>query len=299
MQNHGYAVVSGRPARRRRGHAHEPLRRLGRGHRGAGAARLVGAVPPRGEPRAPRRALHVPRVRRVDRAGLMPRRDDLHTILVLGSGPIVIGQAGEFDYSGTQGCAGAARRGLPGRAGQLEPGHDHDRPLGGRPHLRRAARRRGRRGGDRDRAARRAAAHARRADRPQPGDGARRRRRARALRGRADRRRHTGDPPRRGPRGLPRHHGRGRPRRPRQPHRHRPRRRPRRGRRARPAGHPAPRVHARRRGRRRGPHGRGAGRPPRPGARREPDRPGAGGALGARVGARSSWRWCATSPTTR
>ena len=35
----------------------------------------------------------------------MPRRDDLSTILVLGSGPIVIGQAAEFDYSGTQACA--------------------------------------------------------------------------------------------------------------------------------------------------------------------------------------------------
>ena len=34
----------------------------------------------------------------------MPRRDDLHTILILGSGPIVIGQAAEFDYSGTQAC---------------------------------------------------------------------------------------------------------------------------------------------------------------------------------------------------
>jgi len=33
----------------------------------------------------------------------MPRRDDLHSILILGSGPIVIGQACEFDYSGTQG----------------------------------------------------------------------------------------------------------------------------------------------------------------------------------------------------
>ncbi len=32
----------------------------------------------------------------------MPRRDDLHSILVIGSGPIVIGQACEFDYSGTQ-----------------------------------------------------------------------------------------------------------------------------------------------------------------------------------------------------
>ena len=36
--------------------------------------------------------------------GLMPRRDDLSSILVIGSGPIVIGQACEFDYSGTQAC---------------------------------------------------------------------------------------------------------------------------------------------------------------------------------------------------
>jgi len=34
----------------------------------------------------------------------VPRRDDIHTILVIGSGPIVIGQACEFDYSGTQAC---------------------------------------------------------------------------------------------------------------------------------------------------------------------------------------------------
>ena len=34
----------------------------------------------------------------------MPRRDDIQTILILGSGPIVIGQAAEFDYSGTQAC---------------------------------------------------------------------------------------------------------------------------------------------------------------------------------------------------
>jgi carbamoyl-phosphate synthase large subunit len=34
----------------------------------------------------------------------MPRRDDLRTILIIGSGPIVIGQASEFDYSGTQAC---------------------------------------------------------------------------------------------------------------------------------------------------------------------------------------------------
>src|SRR6266545_4647703 len=34
----------------------------------------------------------------------MPPREDIHTILVIGSGPIVIGQACEFDYSGTQAC---------------------------------------------------------------------------------------------------------------------------------------------------------------------------------------------------
>ena len=34
----------------------------------------------------------------------MPRRDDISTILIVGSGPIVIGQACEFDYSGTQAC---------------------------------------------------------------------------------------------------------------------------------------------------------------------------------------------------
>ncbi|HEV7752424.1 MAG TPA: carbamoyl-phosphate synthase large subunit, partial [Baekduia sp.] len=34
----------------------------------------------------------------------MPRRNDIHKILILGSGPIVIGQAAEFDYSGVQAC---------------------------------------------------------------------------------------------------------------------------------------------------------------------------------------------------
>ena len=34
----------------------------------------------------------------------MPRRSDIHSILVIGSGPIVIGQGCEFDYSGTQAC---------------------------------------------------------------------------------------------------------------------------------------------------------------------------------------------------
>ena len=34
----------------------------------------------------------------------MPKRNDIKSILVIGSGPIVIGQACEFDYSGTQAC---------------------------------------------------------------------------------------------------------------------------------------------------------------------------------------------------
>src|SRR5512140_1181124 len=34
----------------------------------------------------------------------MPRRDDVKKVLIIGSGPIVIGQACEFDYSGTQAC---------------------------------------------------------------------------------------------------------------------------------------------------------------------------------------------------
>ena len=40
----------------------------------------------------------------------MPKRTDLQSILILGSGPIVIGQAAEFDYSGTQACAPSAKR---------------------------------------------------------------------------------------------------------------------------------------------------------------------------------------------
>src|SRR5216683_813293 len=34
----------------------------------------------------------------------MPKRTDIHRILIIGSGPIIIGQACEFDYSGTQAC---------------------------------------------------------------------------------------------------------------------------------------------------------------------------------------------------
>ena len=41
----------------------------------------------------------------------MPNRSDIHKILIIGSGPIVIGQACEFDYSGTQACKALRQEG--------------------------------------------------------------------------------------------------------------------------------------------------------------------------------------------
>src|SRR5699024_40129 len=52
-------------------------------------------APPHPQPHAPDQE---------GRPQLMPRRNDIEHILVIGSGPIVIGQACEFDYSGTQAC---------------------------------------------------------------------------------------------------------------------------------------------------------------------------------------------------
>ena len=42
----------------------------------------------------------------------MPRRTDIKSILILGAGPIVIGQACEFDYSGAQACQALKAEGL-------------------------------------------------------------------------------------------------------------------------------------------------------------------------------------------
>ena len=42
----------------------------------------------------------------------MPKRSDIHKVLIIGSGPIVIGQACEFDYSGTQACKALRREGF-------------------------------------------------------------------------------------------------------------------------------------------------------------------------------------------
>ena len=65
---------------------------------------LDGPVPPRGGPRPARRAAPLRPLPGAAGRRLMPRRDDIQKILVIGSGPIVIGQAAEFDYSGAQAC---------------------------------------------------------------------------------------------------------------------------------------------------------------------------------------------------
>ena len=64
----------------------------------------------------------------------MPKRTDIKRILVIGSGPIVIGQACEFDYSGAQACKVLKEDGFEVILVNSNPDH-HDRPGLGRPHL--------------------------------------------------------------------------------------------------------------------------------------------------------------------
>ena len=42
----------------------------------------------------------------------MPKRTDINTVLIIGAGPIIIGQACEFDYSGTQACKALKEEGI-------------------------------------------------------------------------------------------------------------------------------------------------------------------------------------------
>src|SRR5467141_3938095 len=102
-----------------RNHAHQFKRRHERGHAPQVAAALQRAVSPGSLARSARFALSVHTVHRHDEriraAGqfpaltkvsreIMPKRKDIKKILIIGSGPIVIGQACEFDYSGAQAC---------------------------------------------------------------------------------------------------------------------------------------------------------------------------------------------------
>ena len=56
----------------------------------------------------------------------MPKREDINKVLIIGSGPIIIGQACEFDYSGTQACKALKKLGYD-RIGQFQPCYHHDR----------------------------------------------------------------------------------------------------------------------------------------------------------------------------
>ena len=118
----------------------------------------------------------------------MPKRTDIKKILIIGSGPIVIGQACEFDYSGTQACKALRCGGLRSRAGEFESRDDHDRSGNRRSHLHRAAREGISRSHHRRGAPRRAAADRRRPDRPESRRRARRKRHSREIRREADRR---------------------------------------------------------------------------------------------------------------
>ena len=58
----------------------------------------------------------------------MPMLSGIKKVMLIGSGPIVIGQAAEFDYAGTQACRVLKQAGLEVVLVQLQPGDDHDRP---------------------------------------------------------------------------------------------------------------------------------------------------------------------------
>ena len=68
----------------------------------------------------------------------MPKRTDLQSILIIGAGPIIIGQACEFDYSGAQACKALREEGYRVDPGQLQPRDHHDRSGDGGRDLHRA-----------------------------------------------------------------------------------------------------------------------------------------------------------------
>ena len=57
----------------------------------------------------------------------MPQRTDIHKVLIIGSGPIIIGQACEFDYSGTQACKALRNLGYEIVLVNSNPAYHHDR----------------------------------------------------------------------------------------------------------------------------------------------------------------------------
>ena len=57
-------------------------------------------------------SFHLSPSNRKDRNEIMPLRNDIKKVMVIGSGPIIIGQAAEFDYAGTQACRALKEEGL-------------------------------------------------------------------------------------------------------------------------------------------------------------------------------------------
>ncbi len=58
----------------------------------------------------------------------MPKRADIKKVLMIGSGPIQIGQAAEFDFSGSQACRALREEGINVVLSQLKSCNNHDRP---------------------------------------------------------------------------------------------------------------------------------------------------------------------------
>ena len=56
----------------------------------------------------------------------MPKRKDIKNIMIIGAGPIVIGQACEFDYSGAQACKALKEEGYKVILSKFKPSHNYD-----------------------------------------------------------------------------------------------------------------------------------------------------------------------------
>src|SRR6185437_1312323 len=93
-------------------HARLAVRRFDAGLRTHRSPRVLFPGASGSESRTPRHRVSVRTIREPDAGGtLMPRRTDIKTVLIIGAGPIVIGQACEFDYSGAQACKALCEEG--------------------------------------------------------------------------------------------------------------------------------------------------------------------------------------------
>jgi len=97
----------------------------------------------------------------------MPKRTDIKSIMIIGAGPIVIGQACEFDYSGAQACKALREEGYRVILVNSNPATIMTDPGLGRRHLHRADHPRGCCQDHRERAPRRAVAHNGRSNGPE------------------------------------------------------------------------------------------------------------------------------------